>query len=228
MALKLLIFLLPLGFAIYRYSHSARHASAQIRARSEPLRDPRLVLMTHKLAQTLEIPPPRIYVEGSPAINAMVMPDGQIFLTRGMVSAYEAGHFSAEEIASVIAHELGHVALGHTDKRTIDFAKQHAMRTGLVMVFSRLIPVIGPWVGNILFTAASTRLPRQNEFDADAYASAVLEKSGIGITPQITIFEKLDAAERADVTPVWLRGHPPMRDRIEAIRRNMATWGARG
>ena len=42
------------------------------------------------------------------------------------------GEVSAGEIASVIAHELGHVALGHSRKRMIDFSGQNAMRVAWV------------------------------------------------------------------------------------------------
>jgi putative metalloprotease len=43
-------------------------------------------------------------------------------------------------MASVIAHEMGHVALGHARRRMIDFSGQNALRTALIMVLGRFIP----------------------------------------------------------------------------------------
>ena len=41
----------------------------------------------------------------------------------------------------MIAHELGHVALGHSRRRMIDFSGQNALRTALTWCLGRFIPV---------------------------------------------------------------------------------------
>ena len=53
-------------------------------------------------------------------------------------------------MASVIAHELGHVALGHTRKRMIDFSGTNAIRIALAAVFSRFLPGLGVVLANAL------------------------------------------------------------------------------
>ena len=75
-------------------------------------------------------------------VNGLAAPDGRIFLTRGMYEAFRQNRISAEELASVIAHELGHVALGHTRKRMIDFTGQNAVRMVLMGVLGRFLPGI--------------------------------------------------------------------------------------
>ena len=67
-------------------------------------------------------------------VNGLAAPDGRIFITRGFYNKFRQGAVSAEELASVIAHELGHVALGHSRRRMIDFSGQNALRTALSMV----------------------------------------------------------------------------------------------
>jgi len=57
-------------------------------------------------------------------------------LPRIKVHIYEIDPVAAE-LASVIAHELGHVALGHSRRRMIDFSGQNAMRTALAMVLDQ-------------------------------------------------------------------------------------------
>ena len=58
---------------------------------------------------------------------------------------------------------------------------------------SRFLPFIGVWIANMISTALMARLSRRDEFEADAYATALLIKSGIGTAPQKSLFRKLDA-----------------------------------
>ena len=83
-------------------------------------------------------------------------------------------------MAAVIAHELGHVALGHSRRRMIDFSGQNAIRTALIMVLSRFIPGLGILIANTLTSLIAARLSRGDEYEADEYATALLIKSGIG------------------------------------------------
>ncbi len=129
-------------------------------------------------------------------------------------------------MASVIAHELGHVALGHSRRRMIDFSGQNALRTALAMVLSRFIPGIGIWIANVLTSMLAARLSRQDEYEADAYASALLVKAGIGTGPQKSLFTKLEAltAGRGGAVPAWLMSHPKTEERIRAIEANESRW----
>ena len=85
-------------------------------------------------------------------VNGLAAPDGRIFLTRGFYEKYRRGEVTAEELASVIAHELGHVALGHTRRRMIDFSGQNAIRVALASVLGRILPGLGVWIANMLTT----------------------------------------------------------------------------
>jgi putative metalloprotease len=129
-------------------------------------------------------------------------------------------------MATVIAHELGHVALGHSRRRMIDFSGQNAMRTALAMILGRFIPGVGPWIANGLMSLLAARLSRTDEFEADAYASALLVKAGIGTAPQKSLFTKLETLTGAHgaKTPAWMLSHPKTPLRIAAIEANEAKW----
>ena len=165
-------------------------------------------------------------------VNGLAAPDGRIFLTRGFIDRYRKGEVTAEELASVIAHELSHVALGHTRRRMIDFSGQNAVFVSLVALLLRAIPVIGPliavWLANIITTALAARISRGDEYEADAWASALLIKSGIGTGPQKSLFLKLEhlTGLRIAGAPAWLLSHPKSADRIAAIEANEARWTA--
>jgi putative metalloprotease len=112
----------------------------------------------------------------------------------------------------------------------IDFTGQNAVFMMLSAVLGRLIPVIGIWIANVIASALAARLSRQDEFEADAYASALLVKAGIGTAPQKSLFRKLGAltGNPGAGVPAWLMSHPAIDDRIAAIEANEAKWGVRG
>ena len=126
------------------------------------------------------------------AVNGLAAPDGRIFITRGFLKKYYNKEVTASELVSVIAHELGHVALGHSRKRMIDFSGQNAMRVALMMILNRFIPGVGALVANFLTSLLAAKLSRKDEYEADAYASALLTKSDIGIKGQKDLLIKLN------------------------------------
>ena len=193
--------------------------------KSSRLADPTLEVLTRDMAKALGLERLRVHIFEIEPVNGLAAPDGRIFITRGFFNRYRAGEVSAAEMASVIAHELGHVALGHSRRRMIDFSGQNAIRVILGTVLGRFVPFIGPWIATTLVNLLAARLSRQDEFEADAYAAALLTKSGIGTDPQITLFQKLDKMSAGlGAAPAWLMTHPKTQDRIAAIERLRNSW----
>lgn len=225
---KLLPLLLPLIYAYAMYRFSVWRTSKILDEQSTPLRDPGLLEMTRSLAQALEVPSIEVHVYDVEPVNGLAAPDGRIFLTRGFVNRYRQGQVTAAEMASVIAHELGHVALGHTKRRMIDVTGQNALFMLIATMLSRFIPIVGVFIAGFLTRMLGAGLSRKDENEADAYASALLVKAGIGTGPQKTMFRKLDALTGANgaAVPEWLRSHPKTEERIAAIEAREARWGA--
>lgn len=217
-----LVFALGLGFLLWHFS--AWRTLRELNTRSAPLADTRLLELCETLARALGVQSVPVRIYEVPAINGLAAPDGQIFLTRGFYERYRSGAVTAEELASVIAHELGHVALGHSRRRMIDFSAQNAMRAVLVALLSRIVPGLGAWLADLLTSLLAARLSRQDEYQADAYAAALLTKAGIGTGPQLSLFRKF-AAPGDGGGPAWLTSHPATPDRIAAIERLTAHWG---
>lgn len=227
---KLLPILLALGYGIAMYRFSAWRTAKELDAKSTELADPMLRHMCDQMAAALELPRIRVYIYEIEPINGLAAPDGRIFITRGFYNKFRSGSVSASELASVIAHEMGHVALGHTRRRMIDFSGQNAMRTALAMVLGRFIPGLGPWIAGALMNLFMAKLSRNDEFEADAYAAALLTKAGIGIEGQIALFEKLDALTQsnAGAAPAWFLSHPKTPERIAALRTLESKWQISG
>ena len=224
--LKFAPILLALIYGIAMYRFSVWRTSKELDAKSTALADPVLKSLTDDMARALDLPRIKVHIYEIDPVNGLAAPDGRIFITRGFFNKYRAGEVTAAELASVIAHELGHVALGHSRRRMIDFSGQNAMRTALAMVLGRLVPFIGPLLANGLMSLLAAKLSRNDEYEADAYASALLIKAGIGIAPQVSLFEKLETltGARGAATPAWIMSHPKTRERITAIETNAAKW----
>ena len=218
--------LLAILYGIVAWQFSSWRLKKELDAKSTRLADPRLKAMTDKMAQALDLPRIEVHVYEIEPVNGMAVPDGRIFITRGFLNKYNAGEVTAEELASVIAHELGHVALNHTRRRLIDFSGQNALRSALGMVLSRILTGIGGWIAGLLTSLLAARLSRSDEYEADAYAAALLTKSGIGVQNQISLFEKLAALTKSNhgAAPAWLLSHPKPEERIAAIRRLSDGW----
>ncbi|MFY0690898.1 MAG: M48 family metallopeptidase [Paracoccaceae bacterium] len=224
--LKLTPLLLALLYGLVMYKFSAWNTKRTLDAQSNPLADPVLEKLNRAMANALDLPRIKVNIYEIDPVNGLAAPDGRIFITRGFFNKYKAGEVTAEEMASVIAHELGHVALGHSRRRMIDFSGQNAIRVALATVLGRLIPGVGVWLANMLTTLLAARLSRSDEYEADAYASALLTKAGIGTGPQKSLFEKLDqfSAGAGNGTPAWLLSHPKTAERIAAIEANEKKW----
>ena len=218
--------LLAILYALAMYRFSVWRTKRELDAKSTELADPQLKKLTDRMATALDLPRIRVHIYEIDPVNGLAAPDGRIFITRGFFNKYRQGTVSADEMASVIAHELGHVALGHSRRRMIDFSGQNALRTALAMVLSRFIPFVGVWIAGFITTLLAARLSRSDEYEADAYASALLVKAGIGTDPQKSLFSKLENLTQSNhgAVPAWLMSHPRTAERVRAIEANEAKW----
>ena len=212
------------GLVMYRFSVWRTHRDLD--AKSTELADPKLKALTDRLAASLDLARIRVFIYEIDPVNGLAAPDGRIFITRGFFRKYQNGDVTAEEMASVIAHELGHVALGHARRRMIDFSGQNALRTVLAMVLGRFIPFAGVWIAGMVTKMLAAGLSRNDEYEADAYAAALLTKAGIGVGPQKTLFLKLEelTQSRAGMAPAWLMSHPKTEQRIAALEKLESRW----
>ena len=225
--IKLLLPILLAGawaYGMWRMSMS--RLAGDLDKNSEPIDDPELEAAIRRLGRQVDIDHLKAQLYRMDAVNGLAAPDGRIFITTGLFDRYRRGDLTAPEVASVIAHELGHVARGHHKRRMIDWTGQNAARMALGMILSRIIPVIGFYIANFLSTLLMAKLSRRDEFEADEYASALMEAAGFSVDPQISMFEKLSQISPSGAGVAWLQSHPPTEERIEAIKIRTTEWRA--
>jgi len=232
---KIAPIILAMLYGLVMYRISAWRTARDLDANSARLADPALDLLTDRMAKALGLPAIDVRVYEIEPINGLAAPDGRIFITRGFIRKYRAGEVSAEELASVIAHELGHVALGHSRRRMIVFTGQNAFRTAFVIALGRFLPFppvlrwISGYLANGLTALFAAKLSRNDEYEADAYAAALLVRSGIGTEAQTSLLRKLDGLGRtgSDAAPAWFLSHPSAKKRVTAVERLVARWNAK-
>jgi predicted Zn-dependent protease len=151
-------------------------------------------------------------------VNAFAVPGAQIILTRGLVQ--RAG--SADEVAGVLAHELGHTLELHPEAGIVR-AMGLAAATQLALAGSQ------GTVSDLGILLTELRYTRIAEREADAHALRMLKGAGISAKGFGDFFERLEdkrpAATEGKSTSeleVILRTHPPTADRIALVRSHPA------
>jgi putative metalloprotease len=207
---------------------SAWQSGRQLRRSSRPLMNDQVEALLGRLARTAGIDRVEVRLLENPMINGLATPSGDIYITSGLFRHFQTGRITAAELGSVVAHEMGHLALGHTKRRIIDVTGAQAVHIVLGSILNRFIPVLGWIVARWVAMFFATRLSRKDEFEADAYATALMVKSGLGAEPQARMLEKLLelVPEAAVQQTSWLASHPPVSERSEAIRANGERWEA--
>ncbi len=223
--LKVIPLLLPVVYALLMLQFSVWRTKSMLAAKSQPLREPELLAALAPIAKALGQEKIAVNIYDIPTINGLAAPDGQIYLTQGFVEAYRARRVTAAELAAVVAHELGHVSLGHMRRRMIDFTGQNAVFVMLSAILGRFLPGIGIWIARALSSALMARLSQRDEYEADEFAAALMVKSGYGTGPQISLFQRLDALTGQGARPPeWMASHPSTEKRIAAIKAAQARW----
>ena len=159
----------------------------------------------------------RFYIINSAMVNAFALPGGHIYLTRGLIARTQ----NPDELAAVLAHEVGHVAARHGIQKL-----QRHLRTGSLMsVLYHLILGGEPAIlqQNALHMAGviwSARHSRRDEMEADRLAVRYLHRAGGDPSAIISLLETLLQEEAQDTGGVanWFSTHPHTAERIRHTR----------
>ncbi len=174
--------------------------------------------MTARLMRGVDLPYPlTVSVLDHPMVNAFALPGGQVILMRGLIDA--AGH--PDEVAAVLAHEIGHVAA--RDPTRI------ALRTaGSIGVLGLLF---GDFAGGtvVLFLTErmiQARYTQEAEAAADAFARQMMRDAGLPPSALAAMFRRFQA--RGGEPPAIVQhflAHPTLGDRIAAAEGAPAPLG---
>ena len=184
--------------------------------------DPRLQSMIEQMVERLvaasEKPDQhyKVTILNSQSINAFALPTGQLYVTRGLIALAD----DDSELASVIAHEMGHVIARHAELR-----EKEEQQVDLV---SRVVNdvVSDPEEGALALAKSKLELAsfsQKQEFEADAIGIGIAAHAGYdpyGAARFLTALERnseLKPEQSNAINPAapdFLSSHPSTPERV--------------
>jgi len=164
----------------------------------------------------------KFHVIQSREINGFSIPGGHIYITTAMLKLA-----NDNELASVLAHEVGHVVARHslkTLKQSQEYdeiAKSIGELTGVAGDVARDLGVaLGQVVGGGLLTIHT----RDEEREADFLGVRTMAKAGFDPQGMVTMFQKLLRIENehSDLLGSLFSDHPDAQERIDSTRYEIA------
>ena len=143
-----------------------------------------------------------------PEPNAFALPGGYIFATRALLRLCTASH---DDLAFVLAHEIGHVTKGHAAERMVAGSM---LRTAAGLL---RLPAAG-----ILSTLLQQGYAQDQELEADAEAVALCRRAGFDPSAGARLLEqlRLRLAGPSELMG-YFAAHPPWEVRLAQLRRLM-------
>ena len=154
----------------------------------------------------------------SSEVNAFALPGGFLFVNSGLLLKTE----TEAELASVMAHEIAHVAARHGTRQ--------ASRGQVINLASLPLIFLGGWAGYAIRQGANLAVPvaflkfwRSFEQEADLLGLQYIYKAGYDPTAFIDFFERMEAMEKRKPGTVsqLFRAHPKMETRIKFTQKNV-------
>ncbi len=143
--------------------------------------------------------------------NAFALPGGRVIVLSGLITRAR----TPDEVAAIMAHELGHVR-GRDPTRSLIRASGTSFLLSLVLGdLTGSTIIVG--LGNALLSAGYSR---DTERAADAFAVDVMARAGGNGAALADILERIAGDEKGGLSEALaiLRSHPLTRERAAAIR----------
>ena len=187
----------------------AEMAPPRRRVTAEAVTAPAVILHA-RLAGAAELRPgdSRLVVTRSDVVNAYTVPGGTIVVTTALLRTLDG----PDELAAVIAHEVGHV-LGHHVMRALlrqSLTSLIEFASGQHSAFDRSLRVAGQ-LGSLAFS-------RHDEREADDTGMRLLLRTGIPAEALANALERIQAREPGVPSVGFLSTHPAPRERLEHVR----------
>lgn len=140
--------------------------------------------------------------------NAMAIPGGSIFVTRGLVELCD----DDDVLAGILSHEIAHIDLRHA-ARTL--ATRAVAKTGLRLLTFGRGAIVGQLAGRVegLVTRGYSR---DREIEADRAAIQLADRAGFSRNGLPRLFARLvnSAAEGS----AYFQSHPPLAERLHELK----------
>jgi predicted Zn-dependent protease len=143
------------------------------------------------------------------AINAFATTGGFIYVNTGLLKAAD----NEAQLASVLAHEMGHIESKHLVKQMQQRAIASGVATSLGLDQNKA-------VGMGVQLALNLPLSRKDEYEADKKGLKNITRTGYSQSAMVSFMKKLQGSSSV---PTFLSTHPGTGDRIISLQRQIHT-----
>jgi predicted Zn-dependent protease len=163
----------------------------------------------------------KVTILNSPSVNAFALPNGQLYITRGLLALAN----DTSELASVLAHEMGHVIARHAAIREEQLRQAELVSQVASDVFK------DPQVGALALAKnklALATFSRGQELEADGIGVGISSRAGFD--PNGAVHFLTSMARNAELRPAsggvdprmldFLASHPATPERIKIAQAN--------
>src|SRR5688572_19971033 len=156
----------------------------------------------------------------TPMINAMALPGGYIYVTRGMIERVN----SEDELAGVLGHEIAHVTARHAAQR-ISRAQlaQFGMILGSVLAGPEATQAYGQ-LAELGVGLLFQRYPRSQETQSDLVGTEYVARANynpIGAERMLLALQRMDKTKESALER-YFQSHPDPAKRVGDVRKKIA------
>lgn len=156
-------------------------------------------------------------IDAPDTVNAFALPGGKIFVYTGLFKLAA----TEPELATVVAHEVGHVIARHgAERMSLGVVAQLGQQVaGTLLGSGSSVAARAAMVAYGVGANVGVILPfsRTQEFEADHLGLILMAKAGYDPEAALGFWTKM-AAQDKDAPPEYLSTHPSDGNRIEAIK----------
>jgi predicted Zn-dependent protease len=155
----------------------------------------------------------------SPIVNAMALPGGYIYVTRGMMERIN----SEDELAGVIGHEIAHVTARHSAQQiSRSQLAQFGMVLGAVVAGPEVLQQYGQ-LAELGIGLLFQRYSRQHETQADLLGTTYMARAQyhpVGAERMLMTLQRLDKNPAGGIDRYFM-SHPDPRKRVQDVHQKV-------
>jgi predicted Zn-dependent protease len=160
----------------------------------------------------------RAEIVDTPDFNAFAVPGGFVYVHRGLLERVN----SLDELASVMGHEIAHVAARHSASQ---ISKSKMLNIGLIgasIATGGAVDNFGSLI-NIGSIMAFSKFSRDDEREADQFGLQYMIKAGYNPGAAIDVMKEIASLEasKPGSLDIWFMSHPPTSERITNLSQEM-------
>jgi len=200
-------------------------AAGEILKKEKLVKDPKIVKRVETVFNRLVAAIPekfrkaykwKVYVIDKNVVNAFALPNGNIFVYKGLVDFVK----DDDELAAVLGHEMAHVILRHGAEKVSQAMVAQLVGSVLVQSVSpshrELAARLYSLGVNVAFLLPYSR---KQEKEADIVGVLIMMRAGYNPEGAIKLWKKMVEKFASKEPPEWLSDHPASERRLEYIKK---------